>query len=163
MIRLIWLYTTSINCTTTSSHDHPKANRCETHIDVQIRPQPRPDRSNKRRKTRKKPHQPTQHPLANKKYYETSIFPRTVKDYNSLTKPLVFSDSLKAFKAGVRRLAFFNQYSIVVLCNAKVRKVVGMTTILAAYYREIRKPRQGWESLGAWQISFFYPQTPIFK
>ena len=39
--------------------------------------------------------------LANKKYYEMSFFPRTVKDWNSLPKALLAADSLKAFKAGV--------------------------------------------------------------
>ena len=37
---------------------------------------------------------------ANKKYYEMSFFPHTVKDWNSLPKTLLAADSLKAFKAG---------------------------------------------------------------
>ena len=43
--------------------------------------------------------------LANKKYFEMSFFPRTVKDCNSLSKPLLVIDSLKAFKAGVVSIA----------------------------------------------------------
>ena len=39
--------------------------------------------------------------LANKKYYEISFFPRTVKDWNSLPKALLSTYSLKAFKAWV--------------------------------------------------------------
>ena len=39
--------------------------------------------------------------LANKKYYEMSFFPCTVKDWNSLSKILLVADNLKAFKAGV--------------------------------------------------------------
>ena len=39
--------------------------------------------------------------LANKKYYEMSFFPCTIKDWNSLPKTLLAADSLKAFKAGV--------------------------------------------------------------
>ena len=38
--------------------------------------------------------------LGNKKYYEMSFFPFTVKDWNSLPKILLAADSLKAFKAG---------------------------------------------------------------
>ena len=39
--------------------------------------------------------------LVNKKYYEMSFFPHTVKDWNSLPQTLLAADSLKAFKAGV--------------------------------------------------------------
>ena len=41
------------------------------------------------------------HILAKKKYYEMSFFPCAVKDWNSLPKSLLASDSLKAFKVGV--------------------------------------------------------------
>ena len=39
--------------------------------------------------------------LANKKYYDMSFFPCTVKDWNSLPKTLLVTDSLKSFKSGV--------------------------------------------------------------
>ena len=39
--------------------------------------------------------------LANKKYYDMSFFPCTVKDWNSLLKTLLATDSLRAFKAVV--------------------------------------------------------------
>ena len=39
--------------------------------------------------------------LGNKMYYEMAFFPSTVKDWNSLPKTLLATDSLKAFKNGV--------------------------------------------------------------
>ena len=39
--------------------------------------------------------------LANKMYYEMSVFPHIFKDRNSLLKTTLAADSLKSFKAGV--------------------------------------------------------------
>ena len=53
--------------------------------------------SNKICEATKKPQQI----LANKKYYEMSFFPCTVKNWNSLPKTLLATDTIKAFKAWV--------------------------------------------------------------